>query len=64
MTMHSYEPKLPSYQPSTPRLAFALTAVAISAVLLSIFVIVPASIDAEAHEPAMVAMSLRCAAGM
>lgn len=62
--MHSYQPKLARYQPSSPRLAFALAALAISAVLLSIFVVVPASIDAEAHEPAMVAMSLRCAAGM
>ena len=62
--MHSYQPTMPSYRPSTPRLAFALTGVAISAVLLNIFVILPASIDAGAHEPAMVAMSLRCAAGM
>jgi hypothetical protein len=62
--MHNHHPTMPSYRPSTPRVAFALTAAAISAVLLSIFVVLPASIDAGAHEPAMVAMSMRCAAGM
>jgi hypothetical protein len=61
--MHNYQTKL-NYQPSAPRLAFGLSALAISAIMLSIFVVVPASIDAEAHEPAVVAMSLRCAAGI
>jgi hypothetical protein len=62
--MQSYQPTTHTYHPSSPRLAFGLAALAITAVMLSIFVIVPASIDAEAHEPAMVAMSLRCAAGL
>jgi hypothetical protein len=64
MTMHSYQPTTYTYQPSTPRFAFGLAAAAITAVMLSIFVIVPASADAQAQEPAMVAMSLRCSAGL
>jgi len=62
--MQSYQPTIHRYQPAAPRLALGLSAIAISAVLLSIFVVVPASVDTEAHEPAMVAMALRCAAGM
>jgi len=63
--MHSYQPTIHRYQPSTPRVAFGLAAAAITTVVLSIFVVTPASIDAEAHEPAaVVAMSLRCANGM
>jgi hypothetical protein len=62
--MHSYQSTRHNYQPSTPRVAFGLAAAAITAIMLSIFVIVPASVDAEAHEPAMVAMSLRCASGL
>lgn len=63
--MQTYQPTHRNYHPSaTPRFAFGLAAAAITAIMLSVFVIVPASIDAEAHEPAMVAMSLRCAAGL
>ena len=63
--MQTYQPTKHTYHPAaTPRVAFGLAAGAITAIMLSIFVIVPASIDAEAHEPARVAMSLRCAAGL
>jgi len=64
MTMYSYQPAMLNYQPPTKRFAFGLAAVALTAIMLSIFVVVPASVEAEAHEPAaVVAMSLRCAAG-
>ena len=62
--MHNYQPTKFTYQRSTPSMALGLAALAMTAVMLSIFVVVPASIDAEAHEPAMVAMSLRCASGL
>ena len=62
--MHSSQPTTNRYDPSTPRFALGLTAAAITAAILSMFVLIPASVDAETHDPAMVALSLRCTAGM
>ncbi len=54
-----------TYQPSsTPRFAFGLFAVAMTAIMLGIFVVVPASVEAQTQGPAMLAMSMRCAAGL
>jgi hypothetical protein len=60
MTMmnHTYQP------PSTPRFAFGLFAVAMTAIMLGIFVVVPASVEAQTDDPATIAMSMRCAAGL
>jgi hypothetical protein len=62
--MHTYRTRRHHYRPSAPRFASGLAALAMTAIMLGIFVVVPASTDAEAHEPAMVAMSLRCASGI
>jgi hypothetical protein len=53
-----------TYQPSTPRFALGLVAVAMTAIMMSIFVVAPASVEAAQHDPAMLAMSMRCATGL
>ena len=58
MMSHTYQPR------STPRFAFGLFAVAMTAIMLGIFVVVPASVEAQTQDPATLAMSLRCAAGL
>jgi len=58
MMKHTYQP------PSTPRFAFGLFAVAMTAIMLGIFVVVPASVEAQTQDPAMLAMSMRCAEGL
>ena len=50
MTMHRYEP-------STPRVAFAVAAVAMTAITLGVFVVVPATIEPDSREPNVQAAS-------
>ena len=45
------------YEPSTPRLAFGIAAVAMSVLTIGVFVIAPAIMDAGAHEPEQLAAS-------
>jgi hypothetical protein len=45
------------YETSTPRVAFGITAVAMTAITIGVMVILPAKLDAEAHEPSMLVAS-------
>jgi hypothetical protein len=47
-----------SYEPSTPRLAFFTAAAALTAISMSVFVIIPAFVAAEASEPVDVATTV------
>jgi hypothetical protein len=50
MTMHRYET-------STPRVAFAVAAVAMTAITIGVLVVMPASMEADSDEPGMLAGS-------
>jgi hypothetical protein len=39
------------YQPSSPRVAFGIAAVAMTAITISVAVVIPASIDSDSREP-------------
>ena len=40
---------MPTYQASTPRVAFAIAAAAMTAITMSVFVVMPAGMPADAH---------------
>ena len=44
------------YQPSTPRVALGIAAVAITAITLAVAVILPAQMDSGSREPRMLAL--------
>jgi hypothetical protein len=45
------------YKNSTPRAAFGITAVAMSAITIGVFVVMPARTEANGHEPSLPAAS-------
>lgn len=51
MTKHRYEP-------SSPRLALCTAAAALTAISMSVFVVIPAFVEAEAGEPADAAITV------
>ena len=50
ITMHRYET-------STPRVAFGITAVAMTAITIGVLVVMPARMYADSHEPGVLAAS-------
>jgi hypothetical protein len=45
------------YEPSIPRAAFGIAAVAMTAITIGVSVIMPAKMDSDSHEPRMLAAS-------